>query len=643
MKRIYKLYGLGLCLLLLASTACDDYLKEQPRSSLTPQYFETVKGVQAAVTSVYSGLRTQFCRQSTLPMTIYGTDEFRSSALVRSANASIDAFDAYGNNLNPDNVNVLTPWMLCFVYINTCSGVIERAESGAFTGAEIETAEGEARFLRAFYYFLLVETYGGVPLDLGAGELKHNDSNPTTSSKRNTTGEVYNAIINDLKVAEIKLPDKPAAGRVGKAAAKHFLAKTYLAKGGDKTASEATDFERAYEKAKELIDNQATYGVALLSDYSQVLAEGNEHSSEVLFTVEHTSNLTYNEGGTAQGGNSGGENETKENRACFYFTPFYENRTLRPRLDKTDGAYLQEDFLVPPKVTLQPVLRSIEYQRPWGTYVPTDWLVYEAFADKENDSRFYSSFRTVWYCNTPVSGPVAKYTNLNDSMIISLNVGDTAFYMPLRTVTLAERDAVKYRIFDPSDCVYETKQETSTGSGKWEYTGNFTTSWWPCLTKYDDTQRPFVNYSSFRPFVLAKFSETYLLAAQAALRAGKGTDVVKSYLKVIRDRATNGARQENRSAAIAALDKELNAAMGLSEEGKLDFILDEYSRELCGEQWRWIDLKIAGRLIDRAKKYNENVRINNKLNEHHLVRPIPIRQIEAMTGDERLTYQNPGY
>ncbi|MDR1202562.1 MAG: RagB/SusD family nutrient uptake outer membrane protein [Tannerellaceae bacterium] len=642
MKQIYKVYIL-ICILLLSVTACEDYLKEQPRSSLTPQYFESPEGIKAAVVSVYSGLRTQFCREGTMPMTVIGTDEFRGTGLVRSANTSIDAFDAYGNNLNPDNRYIIIPWSLCFNYINTCSGVIERAESSGLSGEELNTAIGEAKFLRAFYYFLLVETYGKVPLDLGTGELKHNDTNPSTESIRNSTAEVFAAIIQDLQDAEILLPNNPLAGRVGKAVAKHFLAKSYLARAGDKTAGLESDYDNAYNKARELIDDQALYGAALLENYAQVNAEGNEHNSEILFTVEHTTNLTYNEGGTAQGGSTGGENETKENRACFFFTPMYENRTLRPRLDKTDGAYLQEDVLAPPLVTLLPVARSIEYQRPWGRFVPTDWLIYEAFADKENDSRFYNSFRTVWYCNTPVSGRVAKYSNLNDSMLVSLNVGDTAFYISFEEVPVIKKDEVPYRIFAPSDCVYESKMETSPGSGIWEYTGNYSSGWWPALKKYDDTKRPFVNYSSLRPFIVTKLSETYLLAAQAALCSGKGAPEVRKYLKPLRDRATYGARELDRGKAIVAMDAVLDAALGNSENEILDFILDEYSRELCGEQWRWIDLKIAGKLIERARKHNENVRLNNRLDEHHLVRPIPIRQIESMTGENKSDYQNPGY
>jgi hypothetical protein len=643
MKLIHKIYKLAISLLILSIIACDGYLSENPRSILTPQYFTTPDGIKAAVVSVYSGLRTQFCRQGTMPMTVYGTDEFRSTAIARSANVSIDAFDAYGNNLNADNASVLIPWSLCFNYINTCNGVIDRAPAANMNQSDLEQALGEAHFLRGFLYFLLVETYGGVPLDLGTGNLKHNDFNPTTESKRNTTAEVFAVIIDDFTQAEELLPAteiNKRPGRLGKAAAKHFLAKSYLARAGDATARQASDYENAYNHAKELIEKPEIYHASLLADYGDVNKQGNEHSLEVLFTVEHTADLTYNEGGVGIGGAAAGENESKENRANFLFTPMYENRCLRPRLDIADGGFINEIF----DFTKYPVPRNVEYQRPWGTFVPTDWLLYTAFADKTNDSRFWHSFRTLWRCGSPVTHKVAKYANLLDSITVSVGVGDTAFYIILEdTVSAAYRDSKNYRIFTPSDMVYETKQETATGSDVWQYTGNFASNWWPPLTKYDDVTRPNANYSSLRPFIVAKLSETYLIAAQAALRSGKGSTVIRRYLKDLRDRATNGAKESDRNIAIAAMDAALDDALAGTDDNILDFILDEQSRELCGEQWRWIDLKIAGKLIERAKLHNENVISNNAISEKHLVRPIPARQIDMMTGENKSTYQNPGY
>src|SRR5690606_21521523 len=98
-------------------------------------------------------------------------------------------------------------WAPTFYNINTASGIIENATAVGISDALI----AEARFFRAFDYFLLVQTFGGVPLDLGAGELKFNIS-PSRYSVRNTVPEVYTkAIFPDLLKA---INDLPQVGRV---------------------------------------------------------------------------------------------------------------------------------------------------------------------------------------------------------------------------------------------------------------------------------------------------------------------------------------------------------------------------------------------------------------------------------------------
>src|SRR5690606_29195461 len=92
-----------------------------------------------------------------------------------------------------------------------------------------EALISEARFFRAFDYFMLVQTFGGVPLDLGTGELKFN-TNPVRTSVRNTVPEVYTKVIfPDLLTA---INDLPEAGRVTggvtKTVARLYLAKAYL-------------------------------------------------------------------------------------------------------------------------------------------------------------------------------------------------------------------------------------------------------------------------------------------------------------------------------------------------------------------------------------------------------------------------------
>src|SRR5690606_16772874 len=104
-------------------------------------------------------------------------------------------------------------------------GIVENATEVGLSDALI----AEARFFRAFYYFQLVQNYGGVPLDLGAGELKFNTST-NRGSVRNTVPEVYTkGIFPDLIKAANDLPDNSRlTGTVTKNVARLYLAKAYL-------------------------------------------------------------------------------------------------------------------------------------------------------------------------------------------------------------------------------------------------------------------------------------------------------------------------------------------------------------------------------------------------------------------------------
>ena len=388
MKKI-KIFSLGLVFALVANS-CSDFLEEQPRSSLTPDFFTTEQGIVAGLTAAYSGLRFQYGTQGGMSITCVGTDE-----ATKGGDGSEEQINNYGVDILGAG-HFQTPWNRNFTFINTCNGIVDYA-----TG-ENEALVAEAKFLRAQYYYGLVTMFGGVPLDLGSGPLKFTTT-PTTTSVRNTAIEVFDAIVQDLKDAIEGLPQTSSIpGRVGKAAAIHYLAKTYLAiacyydydytneinqdynstasYAGVNSARAQEYYQLALTTARQLLDNRASYGVGLLTDFADVNRAGNEHSTESLFTVEHTTDYTFDESGA--GASGGPEDGLKENRANFMYCAYYEG-------PDGDGNLLN---------------RTREYGRGWRRFVPTKYLIETIFEDKVNDSRYYKSFQSLWLCNKVTDG-----------------------------------------------------------------------------------------------------------------------------------------------------------------------------------------------------------------------------------------------
>lgn len=371
-------------------------------------------------------------------------------------------------------------------------------------------------------------------------------------------------------------------GRATRAAALHVLAKVYLTRAGS-NAAKATDYQDAYTTAKTIIDNKAVYGLRLLPDFADVYEEGNEASSEVIWTSQHTSNLAYN-----GPGNSGVSNFSADNVLNHMWVPQYE---------KQPG-----------------MVRSTQYGRPYIRCTPTRWMTDTVFNDKVNDTRYNKTFQTVWYANDPVTpSTYPKWPNPLPPGApagavpgeFKFKFGDTAIYMPGTDRTNAQITASKYLLIPPR---------------------NYSNALSPYMKKYNDTKRSNLNFPSIRPVIAYRFAETYLIAAEAAYRTGNMADAV-NYINIIRTRA---AYPGGNPAALQVTAADLN----------IDFILDERSRELCGELMRWLDLVRTGKLLERVKLHNPEAAIN--ILPKHTLRPIPQAQIDAVTTGPAYP-QNPGW
>src|SRR5690606_5124947 len=179
MKNFNKKLVVGAILASLTFAGCNNVLEEEPRGIYTPNDFNTEQGIRQGVTALYRHMRLLYGNGYWMSANVNGTDE---ATYAQSADGNFKEMDFSGaGTLNTATFPASMVWSAVFPYINTANGIIQNGSSVGIA----ESLVSEARFFRAFDYFLLVQTYGGVPLDLGSGELTFNVT-PSTTSKRNT-------------------------------------------------------------------------------------------------------------------------------------------------------------------------------------------------------------------------------------------------------------------------------------------------------------------------------------------------------------------------------------------------------------------------------------------------------------------------
>jgi starch-binding outer membrane protein, SusD/RagB family len=171
------------------------------------------------------------------------------------------------------NTNLQSFYTASYLGISRANIVLEKIGGATFDQATKDRLEGEALFLRAFYYFNLVRTFGDVPMLLKV--VKTPDEAFETSG-RVAEAQVFTQIITDLKAASAKLPAKQAAGDLGHAtsgAANAILAKVYLTQ---KNFTEAINVLKGIE---------ATGGYALNANYADNFKKKN--GSESIFEIQY--------------------------------------------------------------------------------------------------------------------------------------------------------------------------------------------------------------------------------------------------------------------------------------------------------------------------------------------------------------------
>ncbi len=551
------------------SSCSESFLEENNKGSYTTDYFETAQGIQDLATALYGNIRWHFGYEWAYGITLYGTDEF-----TNGADLTAEPWNTYDNRLNamdctPESgaANKNCPpvsglWNQMYYGISSANLVIASADK--VTDEKIRNyCAGEAHFLRGYNYYRLFAQYGGVVLQLEPvqGVVK--------TFERATAEETLNQVIADFEKAYELLPTDRwrGTGSWTKYTAAHFLAKALLYRQSERCA----DWNSAYPadadltKAIQLCDEviaacplEADYN-ALYSIWTGIDCKA-EESKEILMSAQHSDSNSGRFG----------------NRTYNYFNPQFSNFS---------GGWVQRGQYI----------GGMDFQR----CRPTEYSY--AIFDNVNDARMWKTFKTVYGLN---------HQNKKDADVISEN-GITAEQVPTFgdhgiIFILNKKDDARFRAGNESDfgtvgrgAVAHTFVHPETGKwvpnvfpvyagGKYVMNtfgvnGNPAQSNVFCgINKTDDGSRTAEKGDAHRDVTMARTGETYLIKAEAQVRAGKDGDALatinelraRGQWKAGEDREyyTDGSMAFAKWAGGDADNSTLNATLGkckyFDEQGK---------------------------------------------------------------------------
>lgn len=278
MKQLYKKYihkGIvnGVVLMSLIINGCVDFVQiDPPRTDLVKStVFSNEATAHAAMVDIYYGLRSAgFASGNSSSITYYAT--YSADEQINYSTQPNQEFN--DNELTSGNPFILNLWSEMYNAIYKSNAIIEGVNTSQNLSETVKLQlDGEAKFIRAFCYFYLVNLFGDVPL------VRSTDYQINAKIGRTQAQSVYDQIIQDLKDAQNHLPQDYAFAsnervRANHGAATALLARVYLM---------IQNWEAAEAEATKLIENTQQY--ALMSDLNDVFSKNN---TEAIFQLHNT-------------------------------------------------------------------------------------------------------------------------------------------------------------------------------------------------------------------------------------------------------------------------------------------------------------------------------------------------------------------
>lgn len=673
-------------------TSCSEsFLDENLTTQYSTDRFKTQEGLDELVTGAYQKLKFKFNYIWGIQCYNMGVDEFTD------ANNVIPAWNHYSQDLNSSENAANQPiWDNYYGLVEPANILIQNIpQYYNQSSPTYNTRLGEAHFLRAYAYFELVKQFGGVPLKLV----------PSTSAEtyftRNSAEEIYTQVISDFGEAYRLLPDKgESIGRINKYAAAHFLAKAHLFRASELYSDWnsnyiASDLDAVIQYGSEVVDAHP-----LCNDYVELWNYeqpngANEKVSEVILAAQFSNDeSTWGRYG---------------NQMHLYYPAVYQGNDIGGCKRDISGGR-EFSYVSATEYTMQ-VFDRVNDSRFWKSFItcyganetksaPT-WtaedMPYAPAGVKEGDKRFSGGELGMKYIvNDPGDNRYEKYPNapaytvLKDGKMCNTYTYVRYFKGQEHSWNINEKTGNYYDIIPHKRSV--------------------------ALSKFRDGYRVSIaSQFGTRDAIIARSADDVLMVAEAYIRKGEANyDKAVEWMNKLRERAgyktgedrsknvdggqayknnpycsgkggghssegtiyweentyyeSNNIEQETTASTKTTMklnsvadvynstvDTPIYSELGCTSNADkmMCFLLNERTRELCGELQRWEDLARTKTLDARWHKFNDGASrgLGEFKSEKHYYRPIPQAFLDgitnsngsALSNEEKKAMQNPGY
>ena len=673
-------------------TSCSEsFLDENLTTQYSTDRFKTQEGLDELVTGAYQKLKFKFNYIWGIQCYNMGVDEFTD------ANNVIPAWNHYSQDLNSSENAANQPiWDNYYGLVEPANILIQNIpQYYNQSSPTYNTRLGEAHFLRAYAYFELVKQFGGVPLKLV----------PSTSAEtyftRNSAEEIYTQVISDFGEAYRLLPNKgESIGRINKYAAAHFLAKAHLFRASELYSDwnsnyVASDLDAVIQYSSEVVDaHPLCNDYVELWDYEQPNG-ANEKVSEVILAAQFSNDeSTWGRYG---------------NQMHLYYPAVYQGNDIGGCKRDISGGR-EFSYVSATEYTMQ-VFDRVNDSRFWKSFItcyganetksaPT-WtaedMPYAPAGVKEGDKRFSGGELGMKYIvNDPGDNRYEKYPNAPAYTVLK----DGKMCNTYTYVRYLKGQEHSWNINEKTGNYYDIIPHKRSVA----------------LSKFRDGYRVSIaSQFGTRDAIIARSADDVLMVAEAYIRKGEANyDKAVEWMNKLRERAgyktgedrsknvdggqayknnpycsgkggghssegaiyweentyyeSNNIEQETTASTKTTMklnsvadvynstvDTPIYNELGCTSNADkmMCFLLNERTRELCGELQRWEDLARTKTLDARWHKFNDGASrgLGEFKSEKHYYRPIPQAFLDgitnsngsALSNEEKKAMQNPGY